>query len=122
MCPDCRAMVEEVAVMKDRMGEMMNRLVMFDAMLQAGKLAELPPLPNDGVGQVACCTIQAESVVTTQSLMVAGRADAHRLIDHASEDVRLALLKELKPRIQFATQQDAFASGTRVVAYLRIAR
>lgn len=127
MCPDCKAMAEEVGVLKERLSDQFRRLVMFDAMLVQGKLAELPPLPDDGVGVVACCTVLATEAIPNQVIqrlmMSSGRAAAEYEMERASKRVVDALLEAIRPRVQFAQPQHSIERNAMdFTAWLRIAK
>lgn len=120
-CPDCKAMAEELGVLKERLVAQQLQLVRYDAMLQEGKLAELGPLPNIGVAPMTTLLVRASvtNAAMQHALFAEGRAAAQRLIEHASEQMRIALLNDVKPRIRFTEQrQSAFSAATELTAYL----
>ena len=122
MCPDCKAMAEELGQLKLLLVEQQRALVGYDAMSEQGKLATLGPMPGGGV--MACSEVAVETNVTMAALTRAqagGRAEVQRLIHHATESMKDELLAAIRPRIRFAeVRENAFSSSIRHAAYLMI--
>lgn len=124
MCPDCKAMAEEVGVLKERLADQHRMLVMFDAMRENGKLADLPKLPDDGVAPVTSIeVVHSISAPALQRIYLSeGRMAANRFIENASAMAREEVLGELKKRIRFAEPRQSFErNATDVCAYIQIA-
>jgi hypothetical protein len=123
MCPDCKAMAEEMGVLKERLMEQQRQLVRYDAMLQEGKLRDLGQLPNNGVAPMM--VIEAREQIPNEHLqrhlLREGRQAAERLIKNATDRLRASLLIELAKHIRFAeSRADIITGNTDVVAWMAI--
>lgn len=121
MCPNCRALVEEISQLKELVVAQQARLVYFDAKLEEGKiLGEDTKAEPDGVASVA--TIYAQNKLTYQALQRAEYESAAvraRLVNHSLDYLKTKLLEEVAKHIRYESQHSAFTNTYDVTAYLR---